>query len=85
VIRDNSGSLYGVASGGAYSDGVVFRLTFNGASWDETILHAFCSLKNCRDGAGPYGGLIVDATGNLYGMTLNGGRFNGGTVFELSP
>jgi uncharacterized repeat protein (TIGR03803 family) len=30
------------------------------------------------------GGLIRDATGNLYGTTLQGGAFSVGTVFKLS-
>ncbi len=33
----------------------------------------------------PFGGLIFDAAGNLYGTTFNGGSGGGGTVFELSP
>jgi uncharacterized repeat protein (TIGR03803 family) len=31
------------------------------------------------------GTLIFDSAGNLYGMTYYGGRYNGGTVFKLSP
>jgi uncharacterized repeat protein (TIGR03803 family) len=35
------------------------------------------------DGADPYGGLIFDSAGNLYGTTVSGGVYGGGTVFEL--
>ena len=35
------------------------------------------------DGGNPYAGLIMDAAGNLYGTTAQGGTGNGGTVFEL--
>ncbi len=37
------------------------------------------------DGASPYGGVVVDALGNLYGATEIGGEYKYGTVFKLSP
>ena len=36
------------------------------------------------DGSQPRGGLVTDAAGNLYGTTLDGGRFDYGTVFEIA-
>jgi len=33
----------------------------------------------------PYGILVFDAKGNLYGTTGQGGTANGGTVFQLTP
>jgi uncharacterized repeat protein (TIGR03803 family) len=36
------------------------------------------------DAANPYGGLIFDSTGNLYGTTYFGGQYGMGTVFQLS-
>jgi hypothetical protein len=39
----------------------------------ETVLYSFCAMSNCADGSVPVGNLIVDATGNLYGMTGSGG------------
>jgi uncharacterized repeat protein (TIGR03803 family) len=38
-----------------------------------------------RDGNGPTGNLIVDSSGNFYGVTLLGGTHSKGTVFEFSP
>ena len=38
-----------------------------------------------QSGLGPFGGLAMDAAGNLYGTTLYQGAFHAGTVFELSP
>ena len=38
-----------------------------------------------KDGGNPYGGLIFDASGNLYGTTLAGGISGNGTVFQLVP
>jgi uncharacterized repeat protein (TIGR03803 family) len=37
------------------------------------------------DGASPYGGVIGDGAGNLYGTTHSGGSFKVGVVYELSP
>lgn len=48
-------------------------------------LYSFCLEINCSDGEYPLGGLIMDASGNLFGMTGTGGVRGGGTVFELVP
>jgi len=45
-----------------------------------TVLHSF---TGARDGANPAAGLTLDAAGNFYGTTKNGGAGNG-TVFKLS-
>jgi len=36
------------------------------------------------DGSQPYAGLILDASGNLYGTTPQGGAFGDGVVFKLT-
>ena len=82
LVLDNAGNLYGVASGGAHGDGVIFELTPSGSSWTKTILYNF---TDGSDGADPFGGLIFDGAGNLYGSTTIGGSSGGGTIFELSP
>ena len=46
------------------------------------ILHAFTGGD---DGGGLFGSLLLDAAGNLYGITRGGGKHIYGTVFELSP
>jgi uncharacterized repeat protein (TIGR03803 family) len=51
------------------------------AAQTESVLHTF----NDKDGREPLAGLIVDASGNLYGTTLMGGVYNCGGVFELIP
>jgi uncharacterized repeat protein (TIGR03803 family) len=82
LALDGSGNLYGTArGGGANGYGVVFELSHTESGWVETILHSFAD----SDGALPFGGLIFDSAGNLYGTTSSGGSGNGGTVFELSP
>jgi uncharacterized repeat protein (TIGR03803 family) len=88
LVFDASGNLYGTTmQGGAYGGGNVFRLNPSNGKWSETELFSFCpSGKYCTDGIFPSAGVIFDASGkNLYGMTEEGGRYGGGTVFELTP
>jgi hypothetical protein len=79
LIFDSSGNLYGTTSdsnAGGY--GEVFELSppsSEGAAWTETVLYSF---QGTTDGAYPYGGLVTDPQGNLYGATES-------SVFELSP
>jgi uncharacterized repeat protein (TIGR03803 family) len=69
--------------GGTYGPGTVFELTpAGGGSWTEKVLYSF---GNGTDGAYPEAGLILDAVGNLYGTTDEGGTYYSGTVFELKP
>ncbi len=49
------------------------------------MLYGFCAERDCHDGSTPYAGLIRDASGNLYGTTTQGGVFQQGAVFELTP
>jgi len=60
---------------------VAVLLTALPALAGEKILHNFNVTGN--GGYQPYGGLVLDKTGNLYGTTLEGGA--GGVVFELKP
>jgi uncharacterized repeat protein (TIGR03803 family) len=83
VIFDAAGNLYGTTNqGGDYGAGTVFELTPNGSGgWTEKKLHNF---GNGTDGASP-NAVIFDAAGNLYGTTEQGGVYNAGTVFEMTP
>ena len=82
-ILDQAGNLYGTTVvGGAHSVGTVFELTPKaGGSWTKKVLLNF----NLKNGALPLGGLIFDASGNLYGTTYGGGTHDFGTVYELTP
>lgn len=101
VIRDKTGALYGMTNGGgnpvcvpfqAFDSGcgVVFKLTppCEGPSpWALTTLWAFGGPPS--DGANPWGGLIADGTGTLYGTTAAGGSTSCGgggcgTVVQLT-
>ncbi|MDE2126675.1 MAG: IPT/TIG domain-containing protein [Armatimonadetes bacterium] len=89
---DGAGNLYGAAySGGAQNanqySGMAWEITASGAYKD---LHDFDgSVTNANgtsgpDGATPYGGVTLDATGNLYGSAYEGGGNGGGIVWELA-
>ncbi len=89
LVFDGAGNLYGTTVGGGTVNkhcrqgcGVVFELTPAGK---YTVLYRF---KGGYDGANPYGGVVIDSMGNLYGTTRNGGQddpmYDCGTVFEIS-
>jgi len=85
LIRDEAGNFYGTTEAGGTAtaaDGTVFKLDPAG---NETVLYSF---GGGLDGSSPYGELLRDPAGNLYGATLAGGRSNCesqgcGTVFRL--
>jgi uncharacterized repeat protein (TIGR03803 family) len=80
VIRDSSGNLYGTTKdGGTAGLGVVYKLDTAG---QETVLYNF---TGGADGGVPYGGVIRDSAGNLYGTTYSGGKHGSGVVFKLKP
>jgi len=82
-VMDASGNLYGATTlGGTNNYGTVFELSPTPKGhWKETILHEFAA----EDGEQPGTSLIFDAAGNLWGVAPQGGQFNCGTIFELSP
>ena len=55
------------------------------AAGKEKILHSFTGFSVGQDGGLPYGGVVRDDAGNLYGTTFNGGANDLGTVFKIAP
>jgi uncharacterized repeat protein (TIGR03803 family) len=84
LTLDPAGNLYGTTEqGGAYQWGTVFKLAPNGdGGWTESVIHSF--NNDGKDGAEPYSALILDAAGNLYGTTYEGGAYDYGAVFKLT-
>ena len=81
-ILGSDGNLYGViAAGGKNDAGTFYRLTLDG---QFTKLYTFCSSPGCTDGVFPTG-VIQASDGNFYGTTEVGGKFNYGTIFQISP
>jgi uncharacterized repeat protein (TIGR03803 family) len=86
LFRDSSGNLYGTTYYGGKNGcgnvtgtcGGVFEISSAG----ESMIYSFGDSST--DGAYPEGGLIGDATGNLYGTASAGGEYGYGTVFKLS-
>jgi uncharacterized repeat protein (TIGR03803 family) len=84
VVFDPAGNLYGTTpDGGKFSEGVVYQLSPQGNTWQQTVLHAFTGGND--GGVGSLGLLLLDPSGNLYGVAEVGGAHSAGTVFRLSP
>ena len=87
LIADSEGNGYGTTFAGGDSAcvkggggcGTVYKISSSG----ESVIHAFTGGKT--DGCFPYGPLVMDKSGNLYGTTNGCGTNNTGTVFKISP
>jgi uncharacterized repeat protein (TIGR03803 family) len=90
---DAAGNVYGITIQGggsvcSYGCGVVYKLTPESGRYKESVIYRFNPTRSHNDGELPMGGLVMDAAGNLYGTTYQGGdgcTSSCGTVFELSP
>jgi uncharacterized repeat protein (TIGR03803 family) len=89
LIFDASGNLYGTTeTGGLYKGGTVFELSPQAdGSWKEEILYNFHARGTGHrgDASLPEAGVVMDASGNLYGTTASGGAHGSGAVYRLSP
>ncbi len=96
LLMDSSGNLYGTAAAGGnvtsatcapYGCGIVFELSQVAGVWKENVLQAFGGSNGWQ----PFGNLTFDASGNLYGTTMQGGIIpqcesgGCGIVFKLAP
>jgi uncharacterized repeat protein (TIGR03803 family) len=83
VIRDAAGNFYGTTFIGQaninYGFGVVYKVD---AAGHAEVLHNF---TGGADGGDPYGELLLDPQGDLYGTASGGGASNNGVVFRIDP
>ncbi len=80
IVMDSKGNLYGTTTiDGANSGGTAYEI--NPSNDTLTTIYSF----KFPGGYNPIGNLVIDAQGNLYGLTEYGGSGNQGTAFELSP
>jgi uncharacterized repeat protein (TIGR03803 family) len=81
LLQAADGDFYGTTpSGGASGAGTIFKMTPGGTL---TVVHEFAGGQ--LEGGSPRGALIQGSDGNLYGTTRNGGDFNAGTAFKMTP
>lgn len=83
LTMSSTGTLYGTAPyGGTTGSGAVFALMPGaGGSWSESLL---CAFPGGTGGANPYGGVMIGASGGLYGATTNGGSQSAGTIYRCT-
>jgi uncharacterized repeat protein (TIGR03803 family) len=78
-VFDTAGNIYGAASfGGAPCGcGLIWELRRMAEGWQYEIIHTFTG----PDGIEPFGDLVLDSEGDLYGTALGGST--GGVAFEI--
>src|SRR5690349_13345980 len=92
LVSDAAGNLYGatvtggrnpkVCPAGYTGCGTIYKLSPS-VSGGYVFSQIYAFRGGIVDGANPNAGLILDASGNLYGTTTFGGSYEAGTVFEL--
>ena len=82
LVRGSDGNFYGTVlqrQGGQFTQGTVFKITPSGTL---TTLYNFGQTPT--SGRLP-SGLVQASDGNFYGTTAQGGTFNHGTVYKITP
>lgn len=83
LVFDPAGNLYGTSGfGGTGGLGVVFELSPAARhQWTFATIHSFGS----DEGGVADGGLMLDASGNVYGMEADGGSEGNGSMYRFEP
>jgi uncharacterized repeat protein (TIGR03803 family) len=82
LVFNSAGMIFGTTHGGGTNDaGTIYQ--FNPVTLQFTTLYSF---SGGDDGAAPGGAMVLDSSGNLYGITGGSTKYPGnGTVFEFAP
>ena len=86
LLLDAAGNLYGTFGVGKNYKGAIGELSLGTGGWKEEDIFDFCLHPHnfeCLGGSVPEFRLAWDASGNLYGVTTEGGADDGGVVFQL--
>ena len=79
----SDGYFYGtMAVGGPYEAGSLFKI--DPSSGISTTVINFTGRGTNNRGASPWGDLVSDGAGFIWGTTMSGGTDNNGTVFKLN-
>ncbi len=81
LTLDSAGNLYGETSDSGAGDVSVFELQRHGTEWSVATIYSVPQGSNI---GAPFGGVVVDSAGNIFGCGL-GSDANVGTIFELKP
>ncbi len=83
LVMDAAGNLYGTTyDDGEHDSGAVFKLSPSAGGWTYTEIYSFTGGS---DGRCPYGRVLIDGEGNLYGTAAGGGQYDSGVVWEITP
>jgi len=75
---DGTSPLYGAAiDDSGVGNGFDYQLANDGSHWNLTVIHSFVTSSQPN-------GVIMDASGNLYGTTTHGGKNGGGLMYKLA-
>jgi uncharacterized repeat protein (TIGR03803 family) len=81
VIADSRHAVYGTTAYGGVGGGTAFKIVPERFRYAESLIHRFSG----NGGFNPYGSLLLDSSGTLFGTTQGGGAAGAGTVFALTP
>ncbi len=80
-LQAENGKFYGTCtSGGNYDEGVLYE-------WDpgRSMYTKKIDFDGPLNGKIPYGSLIMTGNKRIYGVTMAGGKYNSGVLFEYIP
>jgi uncharacterized repeat protein (TIGR03803 family) len=81
LVLANNGKLYGMTLKGGENDmGILFE-------WNPSTgtFYKILDFNGQENGSQPLGSLVQANNGKLYGMTLSGGEYDHGIIFEVDP